>query len=124
MTVKQNDQWAPGPLRPEGNAPPRKQQKISNQWAGLIAGAALIIAWYLATRTTLIIAYGAGSMSQAQSLCGSGFGYLARGMSPKTDLACSHITSDMNWWNLAGFAGLALLAGCAAWLIWQRSRQS
>jgi hypothetical protein len=84
-------------------------------WAGIIIGGGLIAIWYIATRTTLVLAYKAGTLAQVQGLCDSNLGRLSRAMNAQGDAACTHIDGLSMWWNLAGFAGLALVVGCGIW---------
>jgi hypothetical protein len=91
-------------------------------WAGIIIGGGLIALWYIATRTTLVLAYRAGTLSQVQGLCNSNIGMVSRAMSAQGDAACNHIGTVATWWNAAGFAGLLLVLGCAGWLVYQSQR--
>jgi hypothetical protein len=91
-------------------------------WAGIIIGGALITLWYIANRTTLVLAYKAGTLSQVQGICDSNLGRLGRAFSAQGAAECSHIDSLSTWWNAAGFAGLLLILACAGWLIYQAQR--
>lgn len=91
-------------------------------WAGIIIGGALIALWYIATRTTLVLAYKAGTLSQVQGLCDSNIGRLSRALSAQGAADCNHIDGLSTWWNAAAFAGLLLIVGCAGWLIYQHQR--
>ena len=93
-------------------------------WKGIVIGGGLVVAWYIATRTTIVLAYKAGTLSQVQGICDSSTGRLARALSAQGAADCSHIDSISMWWNLAGFAGLALVIGCGAWLIYRSQRTS
>jgi hypothetical protein len=91
-------------------------------WGGVVTGLILIAAWYAITRTTLILAYRAGTLSQVQGLCDSNLGRLSRAMSSQSAFTCGHIDSLSTWCNAAGFAGLLLILACAGWLIYQSQR--
>lgn len=101
--------------------------RASWPWAGIAAGLALIAAWYAATRTTLLIAYGspaAGTrtLAQVQGICDSSFGTFARTMSAQGAAGCGHIDSLSTSWNAAGFAGLLLAAAAGIVLIYRAQR--
>lgn len=123
--------WWDDPARSPGQPPPapvhgpltekeaarRRDQNLAG-W--LTVGLVLIAAWYLATRTTLLFAYRAGTLAQVQSLCDSGLGRIARGMSAQGAARCGHVDSLAMWLNLAGIAGVLLVVGVAGYAVLAR----
>ena len=91
-------------------------------WTGIAIGLALIAVWYAVTRTSLILAYRGGTLSQVQGICDSSIGRFSRALSAQGAANCNHIDSLSTWWNAAGFAGLFLAIACAGWLIYQSQR--
>jgi hypothetical protein len=87
--------------------------------AGLITGIAGIVIWFVATRTTLLLAYRGGSLSQVQAICSSGIGQLGRIMSTQANAECASIDRYAMWLNVLGFAALLLVIGSAGVLIYR-----
>lgn len=92
-----------------------------------MAGIALIVAWYAATRTTLWNAYGnqdtgIRTLSQAQGVCNSDIGQISQTMSAQGAANCAGINHTAMLWNAAGFAGLVLLLIFAALIAYRATR--
>ena len=90
---------------------------------GAAAGIALIFAWFAATRTTLLLAYRGGTLSQVHAICDSSVGQLGRLMSARAATECSNIDNALTWWNVAGIAGVLLAAGCGALLAYRAAHR-
>ncbi len=97
-------------------------------WTGLTIGLAAIAAWFLATRTTLFLAYGTSGtphdLAQAQSMCDGGLGQFARALNAQAAANCTSVDTYAMWLNLAGFAGLLLAAASVAVLAYRHNRPS
>jgi hypothetical protein len=88
-------------------------------WTGLATGIAAIAAWFVATRTTLLLAYKGGTLSQVQGICDSGLGRLGRAMYTQAATNCNSVDSYSMWLNLLGFAGLLLAVASVAVLFYR-----
>jgi hypothetical protein len=103
-------------------APVVTRKRIPWTWAGITAGLILIAVWFAVTRTTLVLAYRGGTLSQVQGICDSSLGRFGRAMSAQGAAGCNHIDGLATWWNAAGVAGLLLIVASAAVLIYQSQR--
>lgn len=123
--------WWDDPARSPGQPPPapvhapltekeaarRRDQSLAG-W--LTVGLALIGGWFVATRTTLLFAYRAGTLAQVQSLCDSTLGRVARDMTTTAASNCAHADSLAMWLNLAGITGVLLVIGVAGYALLAR----
>ncbi len=96
-------------------------------WLGVAAGLGLIAAWFAATRTTLLLAYGTPAtgihtLAQAQGLCDSSIGQYARTLSAQGAANCSGVDAVSMHWNIAGFAGLLLAISCGVLLAYRATQ--
>jgi hypothetical protein len=86
-------------------------------WYGIAAGLLMIMGWYAATRTTLLLAYGNGgtlTLHQAQGICDSAIGQIGRALSAQAAVNCGSVDSYAKWLNITGVAGLFLTVTCGA----------
>jgi hypothetical protein len=87
-------------------------------WYGIAAGLLVIMGWYAATRTTLLLAYGNGTLTlhQVQGICDSAIGQIGRALSGQAAVNCGSVDSYAKWLNITGVAGLFLTVTCGALL--------
>jgi hypothetical protein len=63
-------------------------------WYGIAAGLLMIMGWYAATRTTLLLAYGRGgklTLHQVQGICDSASGQIGRALSGPAAANCGSV---------------------------------
>ena len=88
-------------------------------WYGIAAGLLMIMGWYAATRTTLLLAYGHGgnlTLHEVQGICDSASGQIGRGLSGQAAANCGSVHSYATWLNITGVAGVFLTVACGALL--------
>jgi hypothetical protein len=88
-------------------------------WYGIAAGLLMIMGWYAATRTTLLLAYGNGgtlTLHQVQGICDSSIGQIGRALPVQAAVNCGSVDGYAKWLNVTGAAGLFLTVTCGALL--------
>ncbi|HEV8275798.1 MAG TPA: hypothetical protein VGQ26_08895 [Streptosporangiaceae bacterium] len=88
-------------------------------WYGIAAGLLVIMGWYAATRTTLLLAYGNGgtlTLHQVQGICDSAIGQIGRALPVPAAVNCGSVDGYAKWLNVTGVAGLFLTVTCGAFL--------
>jgi hypothetical protein len=88
-------------------------------WYGIAAGLLMIMGWYAATGTTLLLAYGRGgnlTLHEVQGICDSAIGQIGRGLSGQAAVNCGSVHSYATWLNITGVAGVFLTVACGALL--------
>jgi hypothetical protein len=88
-------------------------------WYGIAAGLLMIMGWYAATRTTLLLAYGRGgnlTLHEVQGICDSASGQVGPALSGPAAVNCGSVHSYATWLNFTGVAGVFLTVACGAFL--------
>ena len=88
-------------------------------WYGIAAGLLMIMGWYAATRTTLLLAYGHGgnlTLHEVQGICDSASGQIGRALSAPAAVNCGSVDGYAKWLNVTGAVGLFLTVTCGALL--------
>jgi hypothetical protein len=88
-------------------------------WYGIAAGLLMIMGWYAATRTTLLLAYGRGgslTLHEVQGICDSASGQVGPALSGPAVVNCGSVHSYATWLNFTGVAGVFLTVACGAFL--------
>ncbi len=91
-------------------------------WYGIAAGLLVIMGWYAATRTTLLLAYGNGgslTLHQVQGICDSAIGQIGRALPVQAAANCGSAGNYATWLNITGAAGLFLAVTCGALLAYR-----
>lgn len=91
-------------------------------WYGIAAGLLMIMGWYAATRTTLLLAYGNGgnlTLHEVQGICDSAIGQIGRALSVQAAANCGSAGNYTSWLNITGAAGLFLTVTCGALLAYR-----
>jgi hypothetical protein len=86
-------------------------------WYGIAAALLMILGWYAATRTTLLLAYGHGgnlTLHEVQGICDSAIGQIGRGLSVQAKANCGSVHSYATWLTITSVAGVFLTVACGA----------
>jgi hypothetical protein len=96
---------------------PRKPR--DHRWM-VAAGLGMILAWIVAPSVPGIILV--GSLRQANSLCTSGAGALVQAMNGDAASGCARAANWMTFFNVVGFAGLALTVAGVVLILVNRAK--
>jgi hypothetical protein len=103
-------------VRGQRHKPARQRD---HRWM-VAVGLGMILAWIVVPSVPGVILV--GSLRHANSVCGSGLGTLAQAMNGEAASGCARAANWMTFFNVVGFAGLALAVAGVVLILANRAK--